>query len=78
MDTTVMTPQRISPLERSRMVARKKGWGPLTPEEKKAIDDIVRMVTNLDQDYALSDRHPHLHLVCEGAGEPDSRCIGSL
>jgi hypothetical protein len=42
------TIQRISPLERARMVAKKKGWGPLTKEEKKALDEIVRMVTNLD------------------------------
>lgn len=46
--TTVTTAQRISPLERAKMVARQKGWGPLTEEEKKALDDIVRMVTNLD------------------------------
>lgn len=40
--------QKISPLQRARMVAKKKGWGPLTPEEKRALDDAVRMVTNLD------------------------------
>lgn len=49
MEATVnLQDKRVSPLERARMVARKKGWGPLTPEEKKALDDIVRMVTNLD------------------------------
>ena len=28
--------------------ARRMGWGPLTEEDKIALDDIVRMVTNLD------------------------------
>lgn len=48
METTVTTQERISPLQRARMVAKKKGWGPLTEEEKKALDDAVRMVTHLD------------------------------
>ena len=46
--TITLHEKRISPLKRARMVAAKKGWGPLTEEEKKALDDIVRMVTNLD------------------------------
>ena len=28
--------------------ARRMGWGPLTEEDKIALDDIVRMVTKLD------------------------------
>lgn len=27
---------------------KQMGWGPLTEEERKAIDDAVRTVTNLD------------------------------
>ena len=48
MEGTITAQQKISPLQRARMVAAKKGWGPLTEEEKKALDEIVRMVTNLD------------------------------
>jgi len=29
-------------------VAERRGWGPLTEEDKIALDDAVRMVTNLD------------------------------
>lgn len=35
-------------LDRAEWVAEQKGWGPLTDEDKVAIDDAVRMVTNLD------------------------------
>jgi hypothetical protein len=28
--------------------AKLRGWGPLTEEDKIALDDAVRMVTNLD------------------------------
>jgi hypothetical protein len=48
MEGTITAQKKMSPLERAKMVAAKKGWGPLTKEEKKALDDIVRMVTNLD------------------------------
>ena len=34
--------------ERMKWVAEQRGWGPLTEEDKIALDDIVRMVTNLD------------------------------
>ncbi len=44
----ILTGERVSPLERARLIARKKGWGPLTEEEKKELDDVVRMVTNLN------------------------------
>ena len=27
---------------------QQKGWGPLTEEDKKVLDDAVRLVTNLD------------------------------
>jgi hypothetical protein len=42
--------------ERMKWVAKQRGWGPLTEEDKKALDDIVRMVTNLDPNprYAVS------------------------
>ena len=43
-----MTKERISPLERAKIVAAQKGWGPLTEEEKKEIDDLVRSFTNLN------------------------------
>ncbi|MBR1410229.1 MAG: hypothetical protein IJ580_03940 [Prevotella sp.] len=46
MQATVID-KKISPLQRAKMVAAQKGWGPLTEEEKKALDEIVRMVTNL-------------------------------
>ena len=34
--------------ERMKWVAQQRGWEPLTEEDKIALDDIVRMVTNLD------------------------------
>ena len=34
-------------LEELRWKDAQQGWGPLTDEEKAAIDDAVRMVTNL-------------------------------
>ena len=42
--------------ERMKWVAQQRGWGPLTEEDKMALDDIVRMVTNLDSKprYAVS------------------------
>lgn len=42
--------------ERMKWVAEQRGWGPLTEEDKAAIDDAVRMVTNLDPKpkYAVS------------------------
>ena len=45
---TAMAVERISPLERARRVAIQRGWGPLTEEDKAALDDAVRMVTHLD------------------------------
>lgn len=35
-------------LERADWVAQQKGWEPLTEEDREAIDDAVRMVTNLE------------------------------
>jgi hypothetical protein len=29
------------------MIAKLKGWGPLSEEKKKELDEAVRMVTNL-------------------------------
>jgi len=34
--------------EQSDYYAKLRGWGPLTEEDKIALDDAVRMVTNLD------------------------------
>jgi hypothetical protein len=34
--------------EQADYYAKLRGWGPLTEEDKAAIDDAVRMVTNLD------------------------------
>ena len=35
-------------LEEVEWLDAQKGWGPLSEEDKKAIDDAVRMVTNLN------------------------------
>jgi hypothetical protein len=42
--------------ERMEWYEKQMGWGPLTEEDKAAIDDAVRMVTNLDSKpkYAVS------------------------
>ena len=34
--------------EQADWYARQMGWGPLTAEDRQAIDEAVRMVTNLD------------------------------
>lgn len=34
--------------EQTAWVAKQKGWGPLTEEDKAALDDAVRMITNLE------------------------------
>lgn len=34
--------------EQIAWVAQQKGWEPLTEEDKAALDDAVRMITNLD------------------------------
>ena len=34
--------------EQADWVAKQRGWGPLTEEEKIILDDAVRMITNLD------------------------------
>ena len=34
--------------EQVEWVAQQKGWGPLTEEDIAALDDAVRMITNLD------------------------------
>ena len=34
--------------EQADYYAKLRGWGPLTDEDRAAIDDAVRMVTNLD------------------------------
>lgn len=34
--------------EKMAWIAQQKGWGPLTEEDKKELDEAVRMVTNLD------------------------------
>ena len=39
---------KMSPLARARKIAELKGWGPLTEEEKKELDDLVRSFTNLN------------------------------
>ena len=35
-------------LEEAAWIAQQKGWGPLTEEDKAALDDAVRMITHLD------------------------------
>lgn len=45
---TIKAVERVSPLERARKVAERKGWGPLTEEEKVELDDLVRSFTNLN------------------------------
>ncbi len=35
-------------LDRAEWVAEQRGWEPLTEEDRMAIDDAVRSVTNLD------------------------------
>ena len=34
--------------ERAEWLDAQRGWGPLTEEDKIALDDAVRMITNLD------------------------------
>jgi len=34
--------------EQANWYAKLRGWGPLTEEDRKALDDAVRMVTNLN------------------------------
>ena len=34
--------------EQMEYYAKLRGWGPLTEEDKIALDDAVRMITNLD------------------------------
>jgi hypothetical protein len=44
-----MEPRRFK--NRSEQIdwyAEQRGWGPLTEEDKAALDDAVRMITNLD------------------------------
>ena len=35
-------------LEEARWIGEQMGWGPLTEEDKAALDDAVRSITNLD------------------------------
>ena len=35
-------------LEEARWVGEQMGWGPLTEEDKAALDDAVRSITHLD------------------------------
>ena len=55
METTTTTTPQAMPARRFKnrreaadAYAKKMGWGPLTPEEKKELDEAIRMVTNLD------------------------------
>lgn len=34
--------------EQIEWFAKQRGWGPLTEEDIEALDDAVRMITNLD------------------------------
>ena len=34
--------------EQIEWYAQQRGWGPLTEEDKAALDDAVRMITNLN------------------------------
>jgi len=52
--------------ERLEWLDAQKGWGPLTEEDKIALDDAVRMVTNLDSKPRYATVHhwyPHLHIL---------------
>lgn len=47
--TTVMEEMKFNNRrEQADYYAKLRGWGPLTEEDKIALDDAVRMVTNLD------------------------------
>lgn len=35
-------------LEEIAWINKQKGWGPLTEEDRLALDDAVRMITHLD------------------------------
>lgn len=35
-------------LEEAEWIGKQMGWGPLTEEDKAALDDAVRMITHLD------------------------------
>ena len=55
METAMITPHKTRSARRFRnrreaadAYARKMGWKPMTPEEKIAFDEAIRMVTNLD------------------------------
>jgi len=55
MEATMTTPHKTRSARRFRnrreaadAYARKMGWKPMTPEEKIAFDEAIRMVTNLD------------------------------
>lgn len=45
---TISAERKMSPIARARKVAERKGWGPLTAEEKRELDDLVRSFTNLN------------------------------
>lgn len=55
MEATMITPHKTRFARRFRnrreaadAYARKMGWKPMTPAEKIAFDEAIRMVTNLD------------------------------
>lgn len=43
--------------EQMEYYAQQHGWGPMTEEDRAALDDAVRMITNLDSKprYAISN-----------------------
>lgn len=43
--------------EQADYYASLRGWGPLSDEDKAALDDIVRMVTNLDHKPVYAIHH---------------------
>ena len=47
--TTIMEEMKFkNRREQADYYAKLRGWGPLTEEDKIALDDAVRLVTNLD------------------------------
>ena len=46
--------------EQADYYAKLRGWGPLTEEDKIALDDAVRMVTNLDSKPRYAARNTNI------------------
>ena len=42
------TPKFRNRLEQAEWIEKQLGWGPMTEEDRAALEDAVRLVTNLD------------------------------